>query len=102
MGMLENLERSGTERNGTGSNCAQYGHDAGYASEKLAASSLVPRPRPLTREKGSGDLQPIPRASLSITVYTNALEMWVCHVKPEVMHAARAYVRGMLIAHIGM
>ena len=28
--------------------------------------SLVPRPRPLTREKGSGDLQPIPRASLSI------------------------------------
>ena len=27
--------------------------------------SLVPRPRPLTREKGSGDLQPIPRASLS-------------------------------------
>ena len=29
-------------------------------------SSLVPRPHPLTREKGSGDLQPIPRASLSI------------------------------------
>ena len=27
--------------------------------------SLVPRPRPLTREKGSGDLQPIPRALLS-------------------------------------
>ena len=31
-------------------------------------TSLVPRPRPLTREKGSGDLQPIPRASLSITL----------------------------------
>ena len=27
--------------------------------------SLVPRPRPLSREKGSGDLRPIPRSSLS-------------------------------------
>ena len=32
---------------------------------KTKGDSLVPRPRPLTRRKGSGDLQPIPRASLS-------------------------------------
>ena len=32
---------------------------------KSGVASLVPRPRPLSREKGSGDLRPIPRSSLS-------------------------------------
>ena len=37
----------------------------GLIGASLSEPSLVPSPRPLTSNKGSGDLQPIPRASLS-------------------------------------
>ena len=36
-----------------------------WSRTQAPRNSLVPRPRPLTRKKGSGDLQPIPWASLS-------------------------------------